>query len=79
MGMNRGCVLNDVGRTVHWHMGDKEGLKVPMAAVITMVHDEETVSLLVYHQSGIQFIPVAERSVERKSHHWRWPPWLDAL
>ena len=70
-----GAGIEDVGRAVHWYVQEDAGPSLPMAAMITTVHDAENVALAIFHPSGWQTLPFATRSLEPTPLHWCWPPW----
>ena len=66
-----------IGRIVHYQAhGSPDGThqSLPRAAIVTAVHDHNTVDLCVISPSGFFFNQQCVRSDEPKGGTWRWPP-----
>lgn len=66
-----------IGRIVHYQAhGSPDGThqSLPRAAIVTAVHDHNTVDLCVISPSGFFFNQRCARSDEPKGGTWRWPP-----
>lgn len=66
-----------VGRIVHYQAYGTPGGEhpsVPRAAIVTAVHDTETVDLCVLNPTGMFFNQRCKFSDEPKGGCWRWPP-----
>jgi hypothetical protein len=70
-----------VGRVVHYtNLGDKDGRYPPeqQAAVITKVHDDDSVSLFIIYATGTFFMERVPRSDAYERGHWTWPPRVES-
>lgn len=66
-----------IGRIVHYQAYGTPGGEfpsVPRAAVVTAVHDDETVDLCVMNPTGLFFNQRVKFSAEPKGGTWRWLP-----
>lgn len=66
-----------IGRIVHYQAYGTPGGEypsVPRAAVVTAVHDDETVDLCVMNPTGLFFNQQVRFSEEPTGGTWRWPP-----
>lgn len=66
-----------VGRIVHYvSMGDRDGVFDPqtLAAIITGLNGDDTVSLKVFYRKGSCDMPKVPFSETPVRGHWNWPP-----
>lgn len=63
-----------MGRVVHYQEGEGE----PLAALITVVKDKKTASLVIYREHLHMFRQAVPHSEKPKTGHWNWPPRVGA-
>lgn len=66
-----------VGRIVHFSQRarDSEDSELPLAALITRVHDKGTVNLCIFELEGAtSTASLVEYDEGGKPFSWRWPP-----
>lgn len=70
-----------IARVVHYQAYGTPGGEfpsVPRAAIITAVHDDDTVDLCVLNPKGMFFNQQVKRTDDPTPGSWNWPPYVPA-